>query len=86
VTYGERVAFSEEAAFARAHREMPVRLFIAVGGQEDLTEPVIEFGQIVRARNYRGLTLETRVAEGERHSGSKPECFNRGLRFLFSSR
>jgi hypothetical protein len=24
----------------------------AVGGQEELTEPVIEFGQIVRARNY----------------------------------
>jgi len=86
VTYGDRVAFAEEAAFAAAHRDLPARLFIAVGGQEDLTEPVIEFGQIVRARNYRGLTLETRVIEGERHSGNKPEAFNRGLRFLFSGR
>jgi len=83
VTSGERIAFTEEAAYAGAHRDLAARLFIAVGGQEELTEPVIEFGQIVRARNYRGLTLETRVIEGERHSGNKPEAFNRGLRFIF---
>jgi hypothetical protein len=86
VTYGDRVAFSEEAAYAAARRDLSTRLFIAVGGQEELTEPVIEFGQIVRARNYRGLTLETRVIEGERHSGNKPETFNRGLRFIFGNR
>jgi predicted alpha/beta superfamily hydrolase len=30
--------------------------------------------------------LESRVIEGERHSGNKPEAFNRGLRFLFQAR
>jgi hypothetical protein len=30
------------------------------------------------------LKLETRVIEGERHAGNKPETFNRGLRFVFS--
>ena len=27
--------------------------------------------------------MESRVVDGERHSGNKPEGFNRGLRFLF---
>ncbi|HEY0377889.1 MAG TPA: hypothetical protein VGC87_13280 [Pyrinomonadaceae bacterium] len=34
---------------------------------------------------YNGLKVESRVIEGERHSGNKPEAFNRGLRFVFRS-
>jgi hypothetical protein len=29
--------------------------------------------------------MESRVIEGERHGGVKPEAFNRGLRFMFHS-
>lgn len=83
VTFADRDAFTEEAAFAAAHRELPVRLFIAVGDQEPLAAPVREFMNVVRGRRYAGLSLETRVIEGERHSGNKPEAFNRGLRFIF---
>jgi hypothetical protein len=61
-----------------------VRLFLAVGGAEGLANPVKEFMQALQSRGYTGLKLETRVIEGERHSGNKPETFNRGLRFLFS--
>jgi predicted alpha/beta superfamily hydrolase len=83
VTFADRDAFAAEAAFAATHRQLPVRLFIAVGDQEALAAPVREFMGIVRGRSYGGLTLETRVIEGERHSGNKPEAFNRGLRFIF---
>jgi hypothetical protein len=85
VTFADRDAFSEEAAFAASHRELPVRLFIAVGDLEPLATPVREFMGIVRNRGYAGLKLETRVIEGERHSGNKPEAFNRGLRFILGA-
>jgi hypothetical protein len=57
---------------------------MGVGSAEGLSNPVQEFMQVLRSRGYKGLKLETRVVEGERHSGNKPELFNRGLRFLFA--
>ncbi|HTT67489.1 MAG TPA: alpha/beta hydrolase-fold protein [Gemmatimonadales bacterium] len=82
VSYGDRVGFAVEAAYAAAHEDLPVRLFIGVGEIEDLAGPVQEFWTVLRGRHYAGLTLETRVIAGERHSGNKPEAFNRALRFM----
>lgn len=83
VSYGDRFLFKQEAGYAGKHRELPARLFLSVGGAEDLTAPVKEFMQVLGRRGYKGLKLETRVIEGERHAGNKPEAFNRGLRFVF---
>jgi predicted alpha/beta superfamily hydrolase len=85
VTYASRTAFALESTYAAAHRDLPVRLYVAVGSLEELAGPVQEFWGVVRGRNYAGLTLETRVIEGERHSGNKPEAFNRGLRYILGS-
>ncbi len=83
VPYGDRFVFKQEVVYAGKHPDLPVRLFVSVGGVEDLTAPVKEFMQVVSSRGYKGLKLETRVIEGERHAGNKPEAFNRGLRFVF---
>ena len=83
ITYANRGAFATEAAYARDHNELPAKLFVAVGDQEPLAAPVREFIAMLKGRSYSGLTFEARVIEGERHSGNKPEAFNRGLRFLF---
>jgi hypothetical protein len=37
-----------------------------------------------QASNYEGLTASGRVIDGERHSGVKPEAYNRALRFVFA--
>ena len=84
VVYADGYIFKQEAEYARTHKELPVKLFLAVGGSEDLAGPVREFMRVIQSRGYKGLKIETRVIEGERHSGTKPEPFNRGLRFLFS--
>jgi hypothetical protein len=84
VPYDNGYVLKQEAEFARTHKELPVRLFLAVGGAEGLANPVKEFMQTLQSRGYKGLKLETRVIEGERHAGNKPEAYNRGLRFLFS--
>ncbi|MBV8936589.1 MAG: alpha/beta hydrolase [Alphaproteobacteria bacterium] len=83
VTYGDRVAFRQEAEYAAKHRDLPARLFLSVGELEELTQPVKEFMRVVNGRGYDGLKMESRVIEGERHAGNKPEAFNRGLRFVF---
>ena len=83
VTYANRGAFDDEAAYAVAHNALPAKLYVAVGDQESLFAPVQALVRTLRARGYEGLTLENRVIAGERHSGNKPEAFNRGVRFLF---
>lgn len=83
VVYGNRFAFKQEVEYADSHTELPVRLFITVGGAEELAYPVEEFMQVLRGRNYEGLALETLTVEGEGHASNKPESYNRGLRFLF---
>lgn len=81
--YGSRFAFEQEEAYASSHKELPARLFLAVGEQESLKHPVETFMDVLRKRNYENFKLATRVIEGEGHSSSKPESYTRGLRFLF---
>jgi len=81
--YGKRFLFNQESEYAAKRKDLPVRLFLSVGEVENLTAPVKEFASVVKARGYEKLELESRVIEGERHAGNKPEAFNRGLRFVF---
>jgi uncharacterized protein len=74
-----------EAQFAKDHKELPTRLFIGVGSDEGLNQPVQAFIKTLQSRAYQGLKLETRVVEGDGHSGNKPETYNRGLRFIFAN-
>jgi uncharacterized protein len=75
----------QEAEYAKRRRDLPVRLFCAVGGAEPLLSPGSSFVKTLAARNYSGLHWDGRVIEAERHSGVKPEFYERGLRFLFSN-
>ena len=83
VPYDDGYVFKQEAEYARTHKALPAKLFLAVGDREGLAGPVLEFMQTLRSRQYQGLKLETRVIEGEGHASNKPELFNRGLKFLF---
>jgi len=44
------------------------------------------FDARLRERAYPGLAYEFRLIDGERHSGTKPESFTRGVRFAFAPR
>jgi uncharacterized protein len=83
VSYDDNFSFTQEKKFAENNKILPVRLSVSVGGLEDLTQPVKDFMNILKSRSYKGLKLQTRVVEGERHAGNKPEAYNRGLRFMF---
>jgi len=86
VTYGNRFAFQQESDYASNHKDLPAQLFLGVGELEEMAGPVQEFIRVLRERSYTGLEMETRIIEGERHAGNKPELYNRGLRFIFQDR
>lgn len=83
VVFGNKHAFKQEAAYARDHPDLPVRLFLSVGELENIRQPVEEFMNVIKERHYTGLAMMTRTIEGEEHAGNKPEAYNRGLRFIF---
>ncbi len=85
ITWDEGFLVKQEQEFARTHKSLPARLYLAVGGAEQLVTPGTAFVRTLSARNYGDLHWDARVIEGERHSGVKPEFYNRGLRFLFSN-
>ncbi|HEY5218307.1 MAG TPA: alpha/beta hydrolase-fold protein [Gemmatimonadaceae bacterium] len=82
VTFGNRDLFARERAYAASHDDVGARLFIGVGGAEELSRPVQEFMETLRERGYPALHLETMVFEGEGHTSNKPETYNRGVRFV----
>jgi predicted alpha/beta superfamily hydrolase len=83
VSYSDDFTFKQEAEYAKAHKELAVRLYMGVGSDEGLTKPVQEFMKTMDSRGYKGLTREFKVFDPERHASNKPELYNRGLRFLF---
>ena len=84
VSYDNNFIYALEKKYSETRKSLPTRAFISVGDQEQLTQPVKDFIQVITGRSYAGLKIETRVIEGERHAGNKPEAFNRGLRFVFA--
>ena len=83
VAFDADYSLRQEADYARRRMDLPVRLYLTVGELENLATPVRAFMKQLSERGYRKLELETRVVERERHTGQKPESYNRGLRFAF---
>jgi predicted alpha/beta superfamily hydrolase len=78
--------FGREAELAAKRRDLPVRLFMSGAGEERATflDAIRRFDQRLQGRRYPGLRYKWRLVEGERHAGTKPESYNRGVRFVFA--
>ena len=86
--YARGWLFGYEEAFAKSGKPLAARLYMTAAEREEpwMVDAVKKFDAQLRARAYPGLTYEFRIIEGERHSGTKPESFNRGVRFAFAPR
>jgi uncharacterized protein len=80
------LSFEEE--FYKSGRPLATRLFVTAA--EDEVEMILEgakrFHARMRERARPELRYEFRIIEEERHSGTKPESYNRGLRFALAPR
>lgn len=81
--FGGDWLFRRELDFVKAGAPLKANLFITVGEREwpDFVASVKRFDAQLRSHLPPGLHYGFRLIDGEAHAGSKPEAFNRGLRF-----
>lgn len=75
--------YAFEKSYAEKKSLLPVKLFMAVGDLEGVAG-FQKFVDQLQARNYQGLSLQTRILENTGHSGTKAEGYTRGLQFVFA--
>jgi predicted alpha/beta superfamily hydrolase len=77
---------SRESTFAQTHTVFNERVYLTYAGGDGsaIRDPTRAFAQQLRRSNYAGLASAAREIEGERHSSTKAEGFERGLRFAFA--
>lgn len=95
IHHDDRVIRTHEQAYASQHTDLPARVFLGVGGREELDDPLIEpafqfvtnverLATTLQGRNYPSLQLTTQVFEGETHVSVVPALYSRGLRVVFA--
>jgi predicted alpha/beta superfamily hydrolase len=81
--WDNKMIYSLHRSYAEQHNELAAKLFMGIGEYE----PVMEFQNFVdvlKAKNYKNLQLETKVIAGMGHSGGKAEGYTRGLQAVFA--
>ncbi|MDZ7288791.1 MAG: alpha/beta hydrolase-fold protein [candidate division KSB1 bacterium] len=81
--WDNEVIYAYEKNYAEKRSQLPARLFMAVGELEGVAG-FQKFVEHLKARNYQGLSLQTRILENTGHSGTKAEGYTRGLQAVFA--
>ena len=82
LTWDNGVIYGDEKDFAEKKMAVSGRLFMGVGAYEDTTT-FLNFVQLMKSRNYSGLSIEGRVLPGVGHSGTKALGYTWGLQYVF---
>jgi predicted alpha/beta superfamily hydrolase len=85
INWDETYMYNLENEFADSHNDLPVRLFMCVGGLETdyYINNIEKMTQLLRSRNYPNLELETLIFDNETHGSTGPASLCRGLRILY---
>jgi len=77
-----------EDEFHHSGQPLGARLFMTYAEKDPamILDGVKRFDARLRERAYPGLAYAFRMVEGEGHTGTKAESYNRGVRFAFSPR
>lgn len=86
LSYGNRITFQQEEAFAREHRKLPAKVYLYVGELEEslsdqtLTD-TLRLAAILQGRNYEGFSLVKHVFPDQNHCEVAAPGFQAGLKF-----
>ncbi len=61
IPWDNNVLVKQEEEYAKSHKDLPVRLYLAAGGAEPLLTPGMTFVRTLVARNYTGVHWDGRV-------------------------
>ncbi len=91
IWWDDRAILGFEERYAAAQDDLPARVFVSIGAEEDTTVPFAMVGNAtlltdrLRARAYPSLELDFTVFADELHHSTIPAAISRGLRFLFAT-
>jgi len=90
--FDKRHMFDVEQRYAAANKDLPANVFLYIGAFEtvkpgdaryadtDMVGDTRRFEQVLKARGYPGLILDSTVIEGEDHLTVFPSGFTRGVK------
>ena len=83
VGWDNEVIYTYEKNYAEKKPRLPIKLFMTVGELEEVSG-FQKFVAHLKARKYKGLSLQTKILENTGHSGTKAEGYARGLQAVFA--
>jgi len=86
--WNDKEIFKQESLFAKTHQTLNAQVYTAVGAldNDDIKQPWMEFIDQVKSRNYRELTLMTRIIENETHLSMLPAAVTKGLKTVLAGK
>ena len=86
INWDEPYMYKLENDYAASHKDLPVKLFMCVGGLESdsYINNMEKMTQLLRSRNNPNFELETFIFENETHGTTGPASICRGLKILFN--
>lgn len=84
--WDEGAIFNIEEEYAANHKNLPVKLFTAIGTADDkrYISAWEEFVSVIGGRDYQELEKQTAVFDGETHFTVFSRAFTAGLKYLFA--
>ena len=90
VLWDNEVMFEREEAYANEHDDLPARVFMSAGAEENPTgymvSSMLKMSGSLMNRNYPSLEIGRHIFDDETHTSVIPMYVSRGLVFLFGSR
>ena len=87
----DNAVMKAETSYARAHKDLPVQLYVGAGSEEanewflavsGIASGTAQFGETLLMR-YPKMKLRTRIYDGEDHYSVAPRVIGDGIRFLW---
>jgi len=85
INWDEPYMYKLENDFAVSHKDLPVNLFMCVGGleSESYKNNMNKMAQLLRSRQYPNLEMETVIFKNETHGSIYQAAISRALKMLY---
>ncbi|HEY9671231.1 MAG TPA: alpha/beta hydrolase-fold protein [Waterburya sp.] len=85
VWWDESVILNREQDFAANNTDLPAKLFMSVGSNENerMVTGMQTLAKTMQDRRYKNLEMKTHIFEDETHTSVAPATISRGLRVVF---
>lgn len=86
IDWDEPYMYDLENNYAGSHNDLPVKLFMSVGGLEssNYLNNLKKMDELLHSRNYPNLVIESHILENETHGTTASSSLGKGLKMLFS--